>query len=347
MKRILLIPAFLAGLLFLLLEMGWLSCSKPWAQASGWLRIPEAQRPSLGISEDLFTDAPGKARIHWLGHSGFLIEWAGQRILLDPNQDGRCSVSKRFLEPSKSLAGQSVDLICVSHAHYDHLSIQTLQSLSHIGQIILPAKSEIFLPAALPGDPERKGLGLWESTPYGSLTITAVPARHNGHRHHPWKSRFRAVGYVISDGTSSLYFAGDTARQEDAEAAIRERLAPDTAIVPIGAFAPRIPLKIHHLSPEEAVESGLALNASRVFPCHFGTFRLSLDRPSTALPRFAAAAHDAKLPWALAPFAKDPFNHRLPSLVERGSGLAEGTEARRRKSERSRKRIVRKITRRS
>jgi N-acyl-phosphatidylethanolamine-hydrolysing phospholipase D len=130
------------------------------------------------------------------------------------------------------------------------------------------------------------------------IEILAVPTAHNGSRRHPWRSRKLAVGYLLRGPGETLYYPGDTAFDADFDA-IRQDFQPTLAILPIGCFAPRIPLKIHHLSPEEAAEAGRILQVRSVIPCHFGTFALTLDRPSTALPRFARAARARGVAWQM------------------------------------------------
>jgi len=134
----------------------------------------------------------------------------------------------------------------------------------------------------------------------GQVEIFAVPAAHNGNRWHPFAADQLALGYVLRRAGSTVYFAGDTGRGNDF-LQIGRTFDIDLAILPIGAYSPRWPLARYHLSPEDAVAAGIALNAGLVVPSHFGTYRLSLDRVDSALPRFAGEADRRALSWALAP----------------------------------------------
>lgn len=280
--------------ILLALLLGWLRPRRTWAEATGWNRIPDAHRAPLrsrfeaeGESLDLF----------WLGHSGFVLQWAGHTVLLDPNLSTRCTVAKRSMELPDDLAPlRVIDAALISHAHFDHLHLQTLQRLPGLRMVVVPACGEPFVRAAgLPGVAVQR-LAVGQTLTLGDLQVVAVPAAHHGGRFHPLRARHPAVGYVVRRGGFALYFAGDTAFANDFEA-IRDQCRPQLAILPIGAFAPRLPLKHHHMNPEEAVQAAQRLGAAMTVPCHFGTFTLSFDRPWMALPRFARQARTAGLRW--------------------------------------------------
>lgn len=289
----------LLGLIFslwLLYLLGWFTPPRRWEVATGWDRIPEqsdAARGAATTTEEFTLD--------WLGHSGFVLRWAGQTILIDPNTSTRCTVSRRAMELPDDVAGVGrVDAVLISHAHYDHLNVDTLRRVPAIGFTAMPAGAEKYLAEAAAHTKPRP-VQAHERLTVGTLEIFPVPAAHNGNRFHPLQSHIPAVGYIIRSPTRTLYYAGDTAIHNDF-AAIRDRYHPDVAILPIGAYAPRIPLKFHHLNPEEAVQAAQILGVTTTIPCHFGTFTLSFDRPDSALPRFAAAAQKAGLHWAMPRF---------------------------------------------
>ncbi len=277
--------------------VGWLTPDRPWRTATGWERIPAAERPTASVLWDDTAAAGPAPELVWLGHSGFLLTWRGSRLLIDPNTSRRCTVSRRVLERPADLARLgAVDAVLISHAHYDHLDLPTLGSIPDLGTVVVPAGSEPYLPAPL----RRRAVALQvgERRRLGELEVVAVRAAHNGNRYHPLSSDQLAVGYVIRTPRTSLYYAGDTGFGEHF-AEIRERFHPRVAILPIGAYAPGFPLRRYHLSPEDAVEAARVLGVETVVPCHFGTFVLSLDRPSQALPRFAHAARAADLRWLM------------------------------------------------
>jgi len=305
--------------------------ARPWQRATGWDRIEPALRPGPPRCRfDL--GAPGQAEeveLHWLGHSGFLLGWRGVRLLIDPNTRARCTISPRLLEPAADPATFGrIDAALITHGHYDHLDLPTLAAVPALGEIVLPAGSEEYVaplsdeglpvtglvpdrgldPAA---DARATAAGA-RSAPsrhrIGTLEVVAVPAAHNGNRHHPLASRRLAVGFVIRTGDTALYVAGDTGagRGFSHFTTLGARFRPRLAILPIGAFSPPVPIGRVHLSPEQAVTAARALSQAPaggrtplVVPCHFGTFVLALDRVTTALPRFARAARRAGVEWAM------------------------------------------------
>ena len=275
-------------------HLGWFSARSEWQEASGWNRIPPELRaihPGVTADHDPW--------IRWLGHSGFVIRWHGTTLILDPNLSERCTVSKRVMQPPPAWPDVGPAHVLISHAHYDHLNQDTLVTLGGVSSILVPAGSETFLDRIDTNRVEVVPVELDTAYMIGTLRITPAWAAHNGNRFHPLRSRYSAVGYMIqSPGGRTLYYAGDTA-DHHRWTEWRERFHPDIAILPIGAYAPRYPLRFHHLNPEEAVQAAMAMGVRRMIPCHFGTFTLSLDRPGHALPRFARAAGRAGLDWSM------------------------------------------------
>lgn len=286
---------------------GWLGPrARPWEEATGWWEIAAPPPPRV-----LIPLAPDDAvYLRWLGHAGFLLSWHGTRLLLDPHLGSRCTVSPRLLELPPGLGANgrggasvpSVDAALISHAHYDHLDLATLRRVSELPRVLVPAGSEGYVRSLEARSTRVTGLAVGESRTVGALRVTAVPALHNGSRHHPLASRHLAVGWVVESGDVAVYFAGDTGYGPHF-AAIGERYRPAVAVLPIGAFSPAFPIGRVHLSPEQAVQAARDLAAGgavpRVVPSHFGTFVLSLDRPEAALPRFACAAEEAGVPWSM------------------------------------------------
>lgn len=301
---------FRTGCLGTFLSLGWLTPKRVWQSATGWSQIPSYQRPPLlqPLWEPTPEDPP--PNLHWLGHAGFLLDWQGTRLLIDPNTNPRCTIVRGLLAgvPSPEALSSSVGQangVLISHAHLDHLDHPTLSRL-RCQRLLAPrtcagalrALNKQGRPAELCREGDRKILG--------NLEVIATPARHGGGRMHPLRraapdGSSAALGWLvrrIDRPDSALYFAGDTALGSHFET-IAAQLRPRVAILPIGAYLPRWPLKHFHLSPKEAVFAASILGVETTIPCHFGTFPLALDPPDRALPQFAAAATQLGLQWQM------------------------------------------------
>jgi N-acyl-phosphatidylethanolamine-hydrolysing phospholipase D len=294
-------------------HLGWLAPREGWGVATGWERIPHSDLPSSGgIGPDkrsAVVRSPDEPEILWLGHAGFLLRWHRQTVLLDPNVNTSCTISKRVLEiPFDLDAVGPVDGVLISHPHFDHLDLPTLRSIGRIGTLVVPSGSEGFVASAGVNTASVVSLGIGDTTNVGPIEVIAVSAAHNGSRMHPLQSKRLAVGYILRSGGVTLYYSGDTGFSNSFEK-IRDEYHPQVAILPIGAYLPRIPMKYFHLSPEEAIDAAVRLRVETVIPCHFGTFTLSLDRPDWALPRFAEAARRRGVEW------------RMPELLREGTEL--------------------------
>ncbi|MEL7061991.1 MAG: MBL fold metallo-hydrolase [Acidobacteriota bacterium] len=279
--------------------LGWLQPRRSWPAATGWHRIPPPLRASIG--GPLWTHASAPS-VDWLGHSTMIVEWAGRRLVLDPHVRGHCTITRRILAPPIELAAlEPVDAVLLSHAHFDHLDPRSLRALLDRPQpprLVVPSGTEAFVPRRWRRHITTLAIG--ESTRVGELGIEATPAIHGGGRFHPFKSGL-AVGFAIRRRDDVLFYAGDTALGPHIDA-VAQQHRPRAAILPIGAYLPRWPMRGYHMSPDDAVEAARRLGCEIVVPCHFGTFVLSLDRPWDALPRFAERCAAAGVGWRMPRF---------------------------------------------
>lgn len=218
-----------------------------------------------------------------VGHASVLVQMDGMNLLVDPVWSQRASPlrwlgPRRWNAPAVALeALPPVHAVLVTHNHYDHLDLATLARLqqAHAPRVLAPLGNDAVIRRHLPGL-QVDTLDWWQATAVGPLRVTLVPALHWSAR--GWGDRRMALwGGFHLQGDASCYVAGDTAygngwpfRQ------LRARLgAPDLAVLPIGAYAPRWFMRAQHMGADEAVQAMLDCGAGHAVGVHWGTFRLT------------------------------------------------------------------------
>ncbi|MFT4570874.1 MAG: N-acyl-phosphatidylethanolamine-hydrolyzing phospholipase D [Hyphomicrobiaceae bacterium] len=255
---------------------------------------PAARTVDLKAIEAAIADK--QATVTWVGHSTLLVTLDGMTFLTDPTWSHTASPlpvgPRRFVDPALDIDDlPPVDFVVVSHNHYDHLDLATLELLAARG-------TRIFMPLANAYLLEGRGLeritemDWWDSVEVGNLRVHCVPARHWSRRGLMDRDRSLWSGWVIESNDRRFYFAGDTAEFSGFEEIRRRIGAPDLAAIPIGAYDPPEIMQPSHLNPEEAVAALEQLDANQSLAVHFGTFDLS-DEPIDEPPRRFRAASDA------------------------------------------------------
>jgi L-ascorbate metabolism protein UlaG (beta-lactamase superfamily) len=256
-------------------------------------------RPNDGTS--LTSDAP---HLTWIGHSTFVQRLGGKLIATDPIWSRRIHTIRRVSPPGVAFERcPALDIVTVSHAHYDHLDLPTLTRIGDDAVHVVPKDNADVLRAA--GITRVVELGWWESHVVGDLRITLVPAQHWSMR-APWdKNRRLWGGFVFESPQLTTYHAGDTAFSADVFAAIAERFPRiDYAMLPIGAYDPPWFMSAQHMGPEEAGRAWEILQARTLVAMHWGTFALT-DEPLGEPPErlrawWAARGHDPERLWIVA-----------------------------------------------
>lgn len=226
--------------------------------------------------------------VTWIGHASFLIQTPKRNILVDPNWAKWLKVIKRVKHPGIALHDLPwIDLVLVTHAHFDHLDRKTLREVARDQPIIVP-----FEVGNLVHDLGFKSvheLNYWESYEMDGVKITLTPCHHWGARMlHDSHRGFG--GYVLEVGGRSIFHCGDTA-YFDGFKEIGERLPIDIALLPIGAYDPPSGREVH-MNPEEAVQAFIDLKAKTLVPMHYGTFRLSYEPPQEPPERLLICARE-------------------------------------------------------
>lgn len=212
--------------------------------------------------------------VTWTGHASFLIQTQTASVLIDPNWAKWLKVIKRIRHPGIELHDlPDIDLVLVTHAHFDHLDRRTLRAVADQQPIIVP-KNVGNLVHDL-GFHIVHELGHWDTIETNGLRITLTPAFHWGARVlHDSHRGFG--GFLIEYAGRQLLHCGDTAYGEQLFREIGDRCAIEIALLPIGAYEAPSKRDVH-MNPEQALQAFLELRAQQLIPMHYGTFRLSYE----------------------------------------------------------------------
>ncbi len=268
-----------------------------WQKEHGW-RFPPGQAMPLQRPDDKVLRQPGsQPQITWLGHASFLIQYQGCNILTDPVFSKRCSPlslvgPKRFTPPALQLDElPPIDLVVISHNHYDHLDKRSVRWLHWR----FDAQVHFLVPQGVKHWFDKQGinnvaeLGWWETYALPALEACFVPAQHFSGRGLGDRNKTLWGGWWLLFDDFSLYFAGDTGYGKVFKTMHEALGAPDLALLPIGAYAPRWMMQGVHVDPYDAVQIHCDLQAKQSIGMHWGTFVLT-DEPMDEPPRKLADA---------------------------------------------------------
>ena len=235
-----------------------------------------------------------------VGHATLLIQMAGLNILTDPVWSERASPlsfagPRRVTPPGIAFEDlPDIDLVLLSHNHYDHFDTATLARLveAHAPRIVTPLGNDTLLRRHVPGaDVTAHDWG--EAVPFGPLTIHLDPCHHWSARGTRDRSMALWASFTLDGPAGRVLFIGDTGydRGRPYRAAARHG-PPRLAILPIGAYAPRWFMSPQHQDPAEAVAGIQILRPKATIGHHWGTFQLT-DEPREAPPEALTAALQA------------------------------------------------------
>jgi L-ascorbate metabolism protein UlaG (beta-lactamase superfamily) len=237
---------------------------------------------------------PGRLAITFIGHSSFFLQVGGKNVLIDPNFAQWLFILKRLRQPGLAIRDlPPIDYILITHAHFDHLHRPSLRAVARRTRRLRGSAPAIVVPSGVSDIVHNLGfrriidMKWWETFEDAGFTVTSVPANHWGAR--MLRDFHRGFGgYVVRSGRHSVYHAGDTAYFNGFHE-IGNRLRPEVALLPIGAYHPESFRNVH-TSPEDAVQAFLDLRSRLMIPMHYGTFRLSHEPMHEPEQRLLAAA---------------------------------------------------------
>lgn len=263
-------------------------------------KTPEKPIP-VHFSPLLDKEKINQTYLTWYGHSAFLMEAKQQRILIDPMFGKVASPipfgSKRFAYaqyiPIHNF--KAIDVVLISHDHYDHLDYATIKQLH--------PEVKLFITALGVGAHLKKWgvqahkiveLDWWEQYTTETFTFTATPARHFSGRGFK-RDTSLWCGYTIQTDQTNIYFSADSGYGEHFKA-IGEKLGPfDFAMMECGQYNET--WSQIHMTPEESVQASIDAKAHKVMPIHWGAFRLAPHSWTDPITRFSTKANALQLPF--------------------------------------------------
>ncbi|MBM6617418.1 MBL fold metallo-hydrolase [Bacillus suaedaesalsae] len=243
------------------------------------VQIPQASQKEV---EELRRNRT-KPSITWIGHSTFFIQLGGLNILTDPVWAKRMGTQKRLTEPGIEMNHlPEIDVVLISHGHYDHLDFPTIKKLKGSPTFYVP----IGLKAAFVRRGYKKVVegNWWDQFEHEGLRISFVPAQHWTRRTLTDINTSHWGGWIVEDGNSSVYFVGDTGYFRGFQD-IANQYEIDIVLMPIGAYEPEWFMSVSHINPEDSVKAFLELKGKTFIPMHYGAYRLADDTGPEALKR--------------------------------------------------------------
>ena len=217
--------------------------------------------------------SPGQLALTWIGHASFLAQFSDLNVLIDPNFANWLFLLKRIKRAGLKIKDlPPIDLVLLTHAHFDHFHKPTLRRL--------PAPKIGIMPWGV-GDLAH-GLGFdriielqwWESFSRGDWKVTFTPSKHWGAR--VLRDEHRGYGgFIFEHQGRRIFHAGDSA-YFDGFKEIGKRFSPEIALLPIGAYYPESFRQVH-MGPDEAIKAFHDLRAQWLVPMHYGSFKLSFE----------------------------------------------------------------------
>lgn len=236
--------------------------------------------------------ADARLAVLWIGHATVLVQIDDKIVLTDPFLVPTVGqLSRRHAEPGIDPANlPRLDAVVVSHMHFDHLSLGSLELIEKkTSHLFVPKGGLVYVPDM---SFDARELATWKTWEDRGLRVTSVPVKHVGWRYGldaEWMTSFG--GWVVEYHGITVYFAGDTAYDGDAFRATAARFPNiDLALLPIAPIHPRDFMKRVHMDPKEALDAFADLRAKTFVPMHFDTLVNGFDAPGEARVTLAEEA---------------------------------------------------------
>ncbi|UXR64688.1 MBL fold metallo-hydrolase [Bdellovibrio bacteriovorus] len=282
--------------------------------AGGKGREPAKRLPEVKPDLQEFLKPSDKLKVIWMGHSTFLLNLSGKIILVDPVFSGSAApvsfMVKRFQPPPLSLSElPKIDVIVISHDHYDHLDMQAIKFFADKD---VPFLTPLGVGAHLRGwgiaDSRISEFDWWQGTTLDGVEFIATPAQHFSGRGLRDGNKTLWASWVIRSETHNVFFSGDSGYDIHFKQ-IGDKYGPfEIAFIENGQYNEK--WRAVHALPEESVQAYFDLKAQRFFPVHWGMFSLAFHSWRDLKAQRFFPVH-----WGMFSLAFHSWRHPVDSLV--------------------------------
>ena len=260
-------------------------------------KVPENELPQKKITKDYFNNELEQPRITWFGHSAMFIEMEGTNIFIDPMLGdvpaphpllGNSRFNKELPISIENLP--EIDLVLISHDHYDHLDYGSIQQLKNkVKQFYVPLGIKAHLTEWGVAEDKIKEFDWWEKSSINGIEFISTPARHFSGRGFT-RNNTLWCSWVLKSNNNSIYFSGDSGYGKHFKE-IGEKYGPfDFAMMECGQYNEQW---AHiHMMPEETVQASVDVQAKVMMPIHWGAFKLALHEWTDPVTRSTRKAEE-------------------------------------------------------
>ncbi len=279
---------------------------------------PVIELPHVEPDFSEFLSEDKELKVIWFGHSSFLLNIDGNIVLVDPvfgSADPLGFFVERFQQAAADISElPKIDYILISHDHYDHLEMDTIEYFSQKDVtfvVPLGVSSHLIGWGVNPEKIVEKDW--WQSTEFADVKFTAVPSQHFSGREAPHQNTTLWASWVIQTENSKVFFSGDTGYHDQFEV-IGEKYGPfDVAFMETGQYFSL--WKEVHLFPEQAIKAYKELQAQSYFPIHWGVFKLAPHAWDDSIKEITSLAQQNQIPM-FAPKMGEVIDLQKPKPVE-------------------------------
>lgn len=266
------------------------------ARPTPQLRPPQALPVHLNAAPEYKTQADF---VVWYGHSTVLLQLDGKKILMDPVfSDAAAPLpwigTKRYNQGLLTQITQlpPIDVILLSHDHYDHLDYPTIMGLQHkVGTFVVPLGVGCHLEKWGISSQQIKELDWWQNVMLDHINLIATPARHESGRKIGMKNKTLWSSWVIKGKNQSIFFSGDSGYSAAQFQKIGEKYGPfDLTLIECGQYNSR--WKDMHMFPEQSLQAHFDLRGKKMLPIHWAAYTLAFHPWKEPIERLLRAARN-------------------------------------------------------